>query len=584
MIKEKDFEDILCKYSELIEPGLEFKGRQIRIYGRRMDIIFEDDFNRTLIVELKIGPIKDEHIGQILSYEGILLSQEDPTIRVMLIGNRVPPNIQKSLDHHGIAWKEMTLSYLKDFLRKKDDAEMFSLFEGQDIVDQDFKEKDNKKSGQSLTIRKVSTDKIHQVALSIANLEAPRYINCVEEDKLYRYSEGVYSSVHVIEVMRELHNGCSQHGIPFNELDIAKRKKVIELLKAFVGKELKDFNKDDGIINFRNCFYDIGTNQHRAHTPEVLSTIRLPYNYDEKATCPLWEKSLSEIFKDDQDKIQLIQEFFGYCLNRNVRFKKALVLVGRSGTGKSVIIDTLKYLLGESNCSHILLENINKSSASNLSLVNKLMTRVYYNQKKLAKSEDRFREVVSSEEIISKQKSKKSFRFRPYCKLIMEASIPEHLFKCSADLYKILLLVSCEREFGYNQQNNRLTEQLRSELSGILNWSIKGLKQLNERGRFLQNESVKEKVKKSTEEGSSVDLFFDEHVEVDITDGVYIIKGDLFNRYKGWCIKNKRYNLSHIRFSSCVFKRYGESTPKNSQLFPKGIRIWKNLRYVEAKK
>jgi len=128
MINEKDFEDIICKYPELIEDGLTCKGRQITLYGRRMDILFEDKFKRKLIIELKVGPIKDEHIGQILSYEGMLLSAENPTIRVMLVGNRVPPNIQRSLDHHGIAWKEITLSDIKVLLERKNDKEFFKLF------------------------------------------------------------------------------------------------------------------------------------------------------------------------------------------------------------------------------------------------------------------------------------------------------------------------------------------------------------------------------------------------------------------------------------------------------------------------
>ena len=127
MIHEKDFEDIICKYPELIEDGLTFKGRQITLYGRRMDILFEDKFKRKLIIELKIGPIKDAHIGQILSYEGMLLSDDDPSIRVMLVGNRVPPNIQRSLDHHGIAWQEITFSYLRTFLEEKQDTTFLSL-------------------------------------------------------------------------------------------------------------------------------------------------------------------------------------------------------------------------------------------------------------------------------------------------------------------------------------------------------------------------------------------------------------------------------------------------------------------------
>ncbi|MCX6668843.1 MAG: endonuclease NucS [Methanothrix sp.] len=127
MLTERDFEDILCKYPDLIEDGLALKGRQVGVYGRRMDLLFEDRSKRKLIVELKIGPIKDGHIGQIMSYEGTLLSAEDPTVRIMLIGNRVPPNIQRSLDHHGIAWKEITYSQLKEFLRKRGDEQFLKL-------------------------------------------------------------------------------------------------------------------------------------------------------------------------------------------------------------------------------------------------------------------------------------------------------------------------------------------------------------------------------------------------------------------------------------------------------------------------
>ena len=128
-MKEKDFEEILIKYPELIEDGLKIVGRQLSIYGRRMDILFEDKLKRKLIVELKVGTIKDEHIGQILSYEGSMLFTEEPSIRVMLIGNRVPPNLKRSLDHHGVAWKEISLSSLREFLLNKQDGEYLIFLE-----------------------------------------------------------------------------------------------------------------------------------------------------------------------------------------------------------------------------------------------------------------------------------------------------------------------------------------------------------------------------------------------------------------------------------------------------------------------
>ena len=121
-ISEKQFEDILAANPVLIEDGLKLEGRQVTVHGRRMDLLFRDSFNRRLIVELKAGPVKDQHIGQILAYEGMLLTADDPSLRVMLIGNRVPPNIQKALDHHGIAWREISLPMLRNYMKERSPA------------------------------------------------------------------------------------------------------------------------------------------------------------------------------------------------------------------------------------------------------------------------------------------------------------------------------------------------------------------------------------------------------------------------------------------------------------------------------
>ena len=141
MPTEQDFENALAKYPELIEDGLQLIGRQETMYGRRMDLVFSDRFQRTLITELKWGPIKDIHIGQIMAYEGILLSSTDPSIRVMLIGTRVPPNLRNSLDHHGIAWKEIKQADLISFLGSKCDHDLLRVFEEANVSPLGFPQK-----------------------------------------------------------------------------------------------------------------------------------------------------------------------------------------------------------------------------------------------------------------------------------------------------------------------------------------------------------------------------------------------------------------------------------------------------------
>jgi RecB family endonuclease NucS len=50
---EKDFEDILSKYPELIEEGLVLIGRQLHIKGKFVDLLFDDRHGQIFNVGLQ---------------------------------------------------------------------------------------------------------------------------------------------------------------------------------------------------------------------------------------------------------------------------------------------------------------------------------------------------------------------------------------------------------------------------------------------------------------------------------------------------------------------------------------------------
>lgn len=126
-MKERDIEDIIVKYPNILEEGLILKGRQVNVKGKYIDLLFEDKFGQNLIVELKRGTILRKHIGQIMDYEGHILSSDDPSVRVMLVGNRVPENLRRSLDHHGFEWKELSFSFISQYLEDHNDDEILSM-------------------------------------------------------------------------------------------------------------------------------------------------------------------------------------------------------------------------------------------------------------------------------------------------------------------------------------------------------------------------------------------------------------------------------------------------------------------------
>jgi hypothetical protein len=120
MLSERLFEDVLVKYPGLIEDNLKFIGRQVTHFGKRIDILFEDRFNEKLIIELKKDNLDRNALSQVMEYEGFILSEKDPTTRVMLIANRIPLNLKIAMDHHGIEYKEITHKHLLEFLEKND--------------------------------------------------------------------------------------------------------------------------------------------------------------------------------------------------------------------------------------------------------------------------------------------------------------------------------------------------------------------------------------------------------------------------------------------------------------------------------
>jgi putative DNA primase/helicase len=318
----------------------------------------------------------------------------------------------------------------------------------------------------------------------------------------------------------------------------------------------------------------------RDHNPKYYSTNRLPYKYDKKAECPLWIKSLSEILEDDKSKIGVLQEFFGYCLTRDTKQHKALLLLGESRSGKSTILHILRHLVGETNCSSVPLKFISNPQHTP-DLVNKLVNIDTDVSAKAAEFEAEFKTITSGEPLRTNQKFIQAFSFVPYCKVVMAANIFPKITDHSSAFYNRLILIPCDRVFSDEEQNRDLPIMLLEELSGIMNWAIEGLRRLEERGKFEQLDFMKDAVEELENENNPVNLFFDEHIAIDM--GGHIEKGDLYNRFKEWAEKNNNYKLSAARFASCVFKKYHKQTPKDVKLQSGGKRIWRNLKYIYEK-
>src|SRR5258708_15698495 len=354
------------------------------------------------------------------------------------------------------------------------------------------------------------------------------FIYSLQEDKFYVYDDGYWCQLFEIEfltIITRAFPGINSH-------PIATRKQIVDNFKLLASRRIKIFNQHQH-LNFPQGELDVATKELREHHPDYYSTNRIPYNYNCNAICPLWEKSLLDIFEGSIDKVNTLQEFFGYCLTKDTRKEKALLLLGESRTGKSTILQGLRHIVGDDNCSFVALKYISHPQYTPM-LINKLInidTEVSGNALDFERD---FKTITSGEPVNCNQKFVETFKFNPFCKMVMSANVFPRITDHSSAFYKRLIIIPCDRVFEENEQNINLKDELLKELSGILNWAIDGLHRLNERGRFEQKDFMKDAVNDLREESNPVETFFKDHIITDVSGGIEIEKGELYQYYREW--------------------------------------------------
>lgn len=118
---EKDIENLIASYPDEFFPSSGFKliGQQIRLGKCFADIIFEDRFNRKVIVEVKRGILSRDASGQIMEYYGLLKNEQpDGIVELVVCANVIPAERKKFLETIGIECKELGINSINTIAAK----------------------------------------------------------------------------------------------------------------------------------------------------------------------------------------------------------------------------------------------------------------------------------------------------------------------------------------------------------------------------------------------------------------------------------------------------------------------------------
>jgi len=321
---------------------------------------------------------------------------------------------------------------------------------------------------------------------------------------------------------------------------------------------------DSVLINLLNGTFEIGGERMGLRKPcrEDFLTYRLPFAYDEGAACPRFDAYLERVLPEPGLRLILL-EYLGYLFVRpsQLKLEKTLILYGSGANGKSVFFEIVHALLGgDDNVSHFSLQNLtNESGYYRAMLGGKLVNYASEMNGKLDAAI--FKQLVSGEPVDARHPYGEPFTLSHYGKLIFNCNELPRMVEHTHAYFRRFLIIPFEVTIPEEEQEKGLAQTIiDSELPGVLNRVLEGLRRLLRQRGFTQSEGVTQMLQRYREESNSVALFLEEQQWVPSKER-HITVAELYAAYRthclesGCCAVTKRHFSNRLRDMGMVFER-----------------------------
>lgn len=288
-------------------------------------------------------------------------------------------------------------------------------------------------------------------------------------------------------------------------------------------------------------------------SPLWFSPVRLPLDYDPQADAPRWKEFLKEVLENDDKRMAILQEWFGYCLVFDTTQQKFLVLEGDGANGKTVVANTLTNLLGEENVSHVPWESF-RNEFDLSSTLGKLANIVAEIGSLRQVDEGLLKAFTGGDSMSFNRKFLPLIHARPSARLTFATNNRPRVSDPSNGLWRRMMLMPFRVTIPEKQRDPFLEAKLKAELPGIFNWAIEGLTRLQQQGQFTVSELVQAAVEDYQSESNPARAFFDECC-IEQSDARVPVE-TLYGEYKTWCANHGVKPLNERQFGKEVVKAF----------------------------
>jgi len=381
------------------------------------------------------------------------------------------------------------------------------------------------------------------------------------QDRWYRWKRGCYCPIDEAELRAKVWAFISEHfERQWKASDKSKpvRKTTIGLVSAVIASmsakrclpssvEMPCWLPDrshrnllalnNGILDLDAVFAGDESGYFQPLTPDWFSTIQLAYNHDDDAECPLWLDHLDYVFEGDAERIALLQEFTGYCLQPECDYQRFLALEGRGSDGKSVILAAITAMAGRQNVSKVLIDYFGES-AYLPSMVGKMINISADSGDSIRTvAEGTLKLITDGDPIVINEKYARAFTARINAKLICSWNMRPRITDRSDSVWRRMLLIPFFRTIPEDKKILGMSTPewwlSQGEAPGILCWAIRGLHRLNHNRRFTIPKAMRVALAEYKLEANPAAEFIQEFIGYD--NDRFIEANEVYAAYKLWC-------------------------------------------------
>lgn len=279
----------------------------------------------------------------------------------------------------------------------------------------------------------------------------------------------------------------------------------------------------------------------RKHKPEDFLTYVLSFEYDEAKKAPMFNKFLNEVLEKEKQKV--LAEYFAYIFvsPKVLKLEKVLMLYGGGSNGKSVIYEIMSVLLGSENVTNYSLENLTDNTGYYRAMISgKLLN--YASEISNRIDPTIFKQIASGETITGRLPYGKPINVDDYAKLIFNTNDLPQTTETTHAFFRRFLIIHFDKTIPEEQQDRELANKIiESELPGVLNWVLQGLKRLLSQKGFSYSKAIEKALNAYKVNTDVVRQFLNDN-NYQSSENKVVFLQELYNDFKVFC-----YNEGYIK-------------------------------------